>query len=757
VNSVGIGSESQFVSVKPRTVPSAPTISSQPAVDDQSLTVAFDAGADGGEAITSYEYSTDRGATWLPRTDGETTASPITITKESTDGVTDLSNGVTYDVQVRAVNIVGSGAASADVSGTPATSPSAPSELEVSSGNRYLLVAFTAGSNGGSAVSDYEYSTDDGVTWRTRRTGTVESPLSITMLSSDGTTPLQNGTFYSVKIRAVNAAGSGTQSESIRIAPYTVASAPVISSVAMHNSYAMLTYSIASNGGATVSGFDYSLNGGISWLSASSTANPLRISGLTNGNSYSLILRAVNRAGFSDSSATVSLAPVGPPDAPRISTLTPSDGALEVEFTDGSTSGSPITGYEYSLDGGATWLSAGAATSSPFTITGLNNGTIYTVQVRALNGQGAGTSSDPVISKPYTVPGAPVITEVEMTGSEATVEYTTPSTDGGQSITSYEYSIDNGDSWVSTNSAAVMSVQITNLVEGETYQVEVRAVNSAGPGTSARVSTLSVVEEAPAPVVVGVPAIKAIPVVVPEIVAPVAPVAPVTPVNPKPVPVKTPASTVPPTTVKPVVTPELLEESGGVKTEPGKAVAVIDGEIRDLVVFVESGVGTINLDGGFSMTITPQTVDGVTADASAGGVLQFARSGRIKFAGNGLQPNSKVDIWLNSDPVFLGTVVTDQNGAFEAEFDIPEGVLEGEHTLTIVGVSSDGEQVTTSVGIAITQAEEIEPIAGEDSSGSTATNELVLLGLLLIAGVGVALWLRQRKRTQAATQTHRAD
>jgi titin len=1044
VNSVGAGTASQASSIKPRTVPSAPTISSQPAVADQSLAIAFSAGADGGESITSYEYSTDRGATWLPRTDGGTTASPLTITKDSADGVTDLTNGITYDVQIRAVNVVGSGAASADISGTPATNPSAPSGLEVTSGNRYLLVSFTAGSNGGSAITNYEYSTDggstwrsalttstpititvtsdtaatiangtayavkirainavpgvgaassdtsatpstnpgapgnvvatygsksiaiefeegsnggsdisgyeystdggatwrmrdvgntmtsspititklssdglteisngsaydvmiravnragagresstvtvipagvpetpiitgisssngvlsvaftagnsggrsvirneysmdggstwvvdptlnspivitgltngtsyalqvrqinevgngassitvegtpyttpgaptidqisagngtismfftegatngnsvatyeystdDGVTWRTRRAGTVESPLSITMLSSDGTTPLQNGTFYSVKIRAVNAAGSGTQSESIRIAPYTVASAPVISSVATHNSFAMLTYSIASNGGATVSGYDYSLNGGISWLSASSTANPLRISGLTNGNSYSLILRAVNRAGFSDSSATVSLAPVGPPDAPRISTLTPSDGALEVEFTDGSTSGSPITGYEYSLDGGATWLSAGAATSSPFTITGLNNGTIYTVQVRALNGQGAGTSSDPVISKPYTVPGAPVITEVEMTGSEATVEYTTPSTDGGQSITSYEYSIDNGESWVSTNSSTVMSVQITNLVEGETYQVEVRAVNSAGPGTSAMVSTLSVVEEVPTPVVVGAPAIKAIPVVVPNITAPVVPVAPV---NPKPVPAKTPASTVPPTTVKPVATPELLEESGGVQTEPGKAVTVIDGEIRDTTVTVEAGVGSINLDGGFSMTITPQTVDGVTADVSAGGVLQFARSGRIKFAGNGLQPNSVVDIWLNSNPVFLGTVTTDQNGAFEAEFDIPEGVLEGEHTLTIVGVSADGEQLTTSVGIAITKAEVIEPIADEDTSGSTGTNGLVLLGMLLIAGIGVALWLRQRKRTQAATQTHRAD
>ena len=76
--------------------------------------------------------------------------------------------------------------------------------------------------------------------------------------------------------------------------------------------------------------------------------------------------------------------------------------------TDGATSGSAITGYEYSIDGGNTWPSAGAATSSPFTITGLTNGTIYTVRIRAVNANGSGTSSDPVVSKPYTVPSAPI-------------------------------------------------------------------------------------------------------------------------------------------------------------------------------------------------------------------------------------------------------------------------------------------------------------------------------------------------------------
>jgi hypothetical protein len=241
---------------------------------------------------------------------------------------------------------------------------------QVIAGNATLSVDFTAGETGGSAISAYQYSTDGGATWSNRTFGTTESPLSITTQSSDGSTALVNGTFYSVKIRAVNSAGSGTASEAVRIAPLAVPSAPVVSAVAMRNSFALLTFSVASDGGSPVTAYEYSLNAGISWTNASSLENPMRISGLRNGSNYSVIIRALNIAGPGDSSATSSIAPIGPPDAPRINTLTPSDQTLEVAFTDGATSGSPITGYEYSIDGGNTWPSAGAATSSPFTISG---------------------------------------------------------------------------------------------------------------------------------------------------------------------------------------------------------------------------------------------------------------------------------------------------------------------------------------------------------------------------------------------------
>jgi putative cell wall-binding protein len=89
--------------------------------------------------------------------------------------------------------------------------------------------------------------------------------------------------------------------------------------------------------------------------------------------------------------------------APSIDSATPGNGSAVVAFTaPTSDGGSAITGYEYRLDGGA-WVSVGS-TSSPFTITGLTNGTSYQVELRAVNGVGPGPESAPVT----VTPAAPV-------------------------------------------------------------------------------------------------------------------------------------------------------------------------------------------------------------------------------------------------------------------------------------------------------------------------------------------------------------
>jgi surface protein len=100
----------------------------------------------------------------------------------------------------------------------------------------------------------------------------------------------------------------------------------------------------------------------------------------------------------------VTINPVAP-SAPTITSATPGNGSAAVAFTaPTSNGGSAITDYEYRLDGGA-WVSVGS-TSSPFTITGLTNGTSYQVELRAVNGVGPGPESVPVTVTP-AVPATP--------------------------------------------------------------------------------------------------------------------------------------------------------------------------------------------------------------------------------------------------------------------------------------------------------------------------------------------------------------
>jgi glycosidase len=219
VNAVGDGAAATAGSTAtPRTTPGVPTINSISA-ESQLLSVNFTApSSDGGAIITDYKYSTDGGSTWRTRAAG-TTASPLVITTLSSDGTTALVNGTSYNVQIRAVNTAGDGTATSTTAATPYTTPGVPTIDSISAGDTQLTVYFTAGSTGGSAITNYEYSTDGGTNWTLRSPVSTASPIVITGLTNDTT--------YSVRIRAVNAAGSGTQSDATSGTP--VAAIPTIS------------------------------------------------------------------------------------------------------------------------------------------------------------------------------------------------------------------------------------------------------------------------------------------------------------------------------------------------------------------------------------------------------------------------------------------------------------------------------------------------------------------------------------------------
>ena len=93
--------------------------------------------------------------------------------------------------------------------------PSAPTALSSVGGNTEAYILFTQSGT----VTNYEYSTDDGATFLPFTPAQIYSPVNITTISSDGVTPLTNGTTYTVKLKAVNSGSSSSESVSVNVTP----------------------------------------------------------------------------------------------------------------------------------------------------------------------------------------------------------------------------------------------------------------------------------------------------------------------------------------------------------------------------------------------------------------------------------------------------------------------------------------------------------------------------------------------------------
>ena len=97
---------------------------------------------------------------------------------------------------------------------TPAVAPSAPTSLVATPGNGSASIAFTAGSDGGAAITKYQYKVGNG-SW-TDVVGTT-SPITITGLTNYAT--------VSIRLRAVNSAGAGAASTAVSVWPRIASSA----------------------------------------------------------------------------------------------------------------------------------------------------------------------------------------------------------------------------------------------------------------------------------------------------------------------------------------------------------------------------------------------------------------------------------------------------------------------------------------------------------------------------------------------------
>ena len=481
VNAAGPGSTSNEISSTPSALPGAPTITNL--VDGgsgTSLVVTFTAGYTGGSSITDYEFAVSIGlnsSNFGSYSSVGGTSSPFTITG--------LTSGTAYTVKLRAKNTAGYGPGSAFQNGVTLAAPNAPTINSVTSGDgrlRVIYTAYTSLTNGGSAISKIEYSTNDGGSWADA--GTLSETFTVLGLT--------NGTPYSIKLRATNAIGASAASSATSGTPAAPPSVPQQVSVLGNPTAAVVTWlAPSSTGGSVITGYtasaySASTDGSVS-ASCVTAGLTCTITGLTNGTTYYVSVVATNAAGSSAATAPrISVIPAALPGAPTISSVTAGNAYLSVAFSAGTAdSNAPITGYQYSSDNGSTWADA-SGTSSPLLVSSLTNGTTYTVKIRAVSAIGNGAASSGVAGTPYTVPSNVDPGSIGYTAGNGNVivSWTAPAANGSAitntNVTAFSALVGGSSSGTCSTTGSTTTCTISGLLNGTTYYVSIETINGAG-------------------------------------------------------------------------------------------------------------------------------------------------------------------------------------------------------------------------------------------------------------------------------------
>jgi outer membrane protein OmpA-like peptidoglycan-associated protein len=186
-----------------------------------------------------------------------------------------------------------------------------------------LSLTFTPGSDGGSPITNYEYSFNNS-TWTAFSPANTTQPFvfNFTALNLPPNT-------VSIYLRAVNANGAGESSWGNASGTNSAVSctmngdgrpsAPTTATATAGNGSASIDFTRGSNGGFPITNYKYSIDGGTTYsaLSPASATSPMTIPGLTNGVLTTIYLKAVNERGDSPNRKSVQVTPTGSSDTTR--------------------------------------------------------------------------------------------------------------------------------------------------------------------------------------------------------------------------------------------------------------------------------------------------------------------------------------------------------------------------------------------------------------------------------------------------------
>lgn len=242
------------------------------------------------------------------------------------------------------------------------------------------------------------------------------------------------------------------------------------------------------NGGQTITSYTaVSTPGSVTASLSQAGSGTIRVTGLTQGTSYTFVVYATNIVGNSaNSAASSALVAATVPGTPTIGTPTRVSGSgtqIDVPFSaPASNGGFAITSYTAVSSPGSITGTLSQAGSGTIRVSGLTAGTSYTFSVYATNAVGNSPSSAASAAIiPATVPGAPTIgTATATSGSTATVTYTAPASDGGLAITSYTAVSSPGGITGTLSQAGSGTITVSGLTALTAYTFQVYATNPIG-------------------------------------------------------------------------------------------------------------------------------------------------------------------------------------------------------------------------------------------------------------------------------------
>ncbi|MEI8051122.1 MAG: fibronectin type III domain-containing protein [Actinomycetes bacterium] len=521
-NGIGTGpSSSSSSSFTPVGLPTAPTQIVTKAADSQ-VTVTWAAANPSGLAITGYVVTASDLTDAASSSNGAACQYVVGISIGLSCVVANLTNGDSYSFTVTATNALGNGPASEGTNPTtPGGLPAAPTNVAGRPGDASADVVWSPPAANGSPITDYTATATD-----LSDSESVSNGAQCTIDASDTIctiTGLTNGDSYSFVVTANNAIGTGTPSVAstpvtvsrlspnkarrsvvapVPSAPTKVVGQPGDGLVAI--SWKAPTFVGSGITGYTATATDVSNQGSASSKSTCTTngATTCTISGLTNGDAYTVKVVAVNGGGASPASASSDrITPVAPPAAPTRVIVRPGDTKATVLWSPSNANGSPVTGYDVTATDVTNPISPSNAarcsnvTLTSCSITGLTNGDSYTFTVTATNDVGTSTAAVSAPAVPSGLPSAPTGVVGQSAAGEVAISWTAAVANGsaitGYTVTATDVSNQGSatsKSTCTTNGATTCT--ISGLTNGDAYSFDVTATNGVGVSPASASSAL---------------------------------------------------------------------------------------------------------------------------------------------------------------------------------------------------------------------------------------------------------------------------